>query len=444
MLSQFFILSSRGDTIAFRDYRGDVVKGTADIFYRKAKGWKGSQAPPIFNVEGVHFIHIKRSGLYFVFTTKFNVSPAFVIETLNRLCNLFKDYCGILNEESLRLNFVLIYELLDEVLDFGYPQVLSTETLKTHVHNQPVPVEMEKQHHASFIGSSGPASNQKSVPSFAANKPIAVSLEQQRAQKNEIFVDLLERLTVLIGADGTVLRAEVAGCLQMKSFLAHSSEVRLGLNEDLVIGNTDRGSGSLGVTLDDCSFHEAVNLEEFERDRVVSIMPPDGESTLMNYRVSGDFRNTLPFNVFPLVEEGESARSSVDISLTLRCNLPSNCHAMNITVRIPVPKSTTRVSQELGASQTMEYKALEKSILWKMKKISSHAEQHAKFKVSVSEKSKTTRKEIGPLSIDFEIPMFVCSGLNIRFLRVFERSGSYSPFRWVRYITHSDSYVIRI
>ena len=46
-----------------------------------------------------------------------------------------------------------------------------------------------------------PASNQKSVPSFAANKPIAVSLEQQRAQKNEIFVDLLERLTVLIGAD---------------------------------------------------------------------------------------------------------------------------------------------------------------------------------------------------------------------------------------------------
>lgn len=29
----------------------------------------------------------------------------------------------------------------------------------------------------------------------------------------------------------------------------------------------------------------------------------------------------------------------------------------------------------------MEYKALEKSILWKMKKISSHAEQHAKFKV---------------------------------------------------------------
>ena len=33
-----------------------------------------------------------------------------------RIAGLCKDYCGILNEEAIRLNFVLIYELLDEVL----------------------------------------------------------------------------------------------------------------------------------------------------------------------------------------------------------------------------------------------------------------------------------------------------------------------------------------
>lgn len=36
-----------------------------------------------------------------------------------RIANLCKDYCGVLTEESIRLNFVLIYELLDEVIDFG-------------------------------------------------------------------------------------------------------------------------------------------------------------------------------------------------------------------------------------------------------------------------------------------------------------------------------------
>ena len=34
----------------------------------------------------------------------------------DRIAGLCKDYCGVLNEEAIRLNFVLIYELLDEVL----------------------------------------------------------------------------------------------------------------------------------------------------------------------------------------------------------------------------------------------------------------------------------------------------------------------------------------
>jgi AP-4 complex subunit mu-1 len=76
--------------------------------------------------------------MYFVATTKFNVSPVQVLELLTRcgrcatrqiallhtkphpsISNIIKDYCGVLSEESIRLNFVLIYELLDEVLDFG-------------------------------------------------------------------------------------------------------------------------------------------------------------------------------------------------------------------------------------------------------------------------------------------------------------------------------------
>lgn len=37
---------------------------------------------------------------------------------------LFKNYFGgEFSEQSIKSNFVLIYELLDEILDFGYPQV---------------------------------------------------------------------------------------------------------------------------------------------------------------------------------------------------------------------------------------------------------------------------------------------------------------------------------
>ena len=51
-----------------------------------------------------------------------------------------KDYCGAIGEEAIRKNFILIYELLDEVLDYGFPQTTSTDELKSFILSQPTPV----------------------------------------------------------------------------------------------------------------------------------------------------------------------------------------------------------------------------------------------------------------------------------------------------------------
>lgn len=39
-------------------------------------------------------------------------------------------YMSKVNEETVKNNFVVIYELLDEVLDFGYPQQVELSALK--------------------------------------------------------------------------------------------------------------------------------------------------------------------------------------------------------------------------------------------------------------------------------------------------------------------------
>lgn len=59
---------------------------------------------------------MKVVGLLFVATTRVNVSPSLVLELLQRIARVIKDYLGVLNEDSLRKNFVLVYELLDEVI----------------------------------------------------------------------------------------------------------------------------------------------------------------------------------------------------------------------------------------------------------------------------------------------------------------------------------------
>lgn len=120
MISQLFILSLRGDIIINRDFRSELIKTTPEIFYRNVKLYKGD-APPLFNIEGINFAYIKKQGLYVVCTSRFDGCPSVQLEILNRFCKMIKDFCGIMNEEAIRKNFVLIYEILDEVVDFGYP-----------------------------------------------------------------------------------------------------------------------------------------------------------------------------------------------------------------------------------------------------------------------------------------------------------------------------------
>ena len=54
--------------------------------------------------------------------TKTNANAALIFSFLHKLVAIFCEYFKELEEESIRDNFVLIYELLDEVMDFGYPQ----------------------------------------------------------------------------------------------------------------------------------------------------------------------------------------------------------------------------------------------------------------------------------------------------------------------------------
>ena len=83
------------------------------------------------------------------------------------MAKVFKDYCGVLTEESIRKNFILIYELLEEMLDYGYPQITSTELLKNCVHNEAIMVSNSSGLATSVLANM----NSKTKSSTAANIP---------------------------------------------------------------------------------------------------------------------------------------------------------------------------------------------------------------------------------------------------------------------------------
>ena len=48
-----------------------------------------------------------------------------------------------------------------------------------------------------------------------------------------------------------------------------------------------------------------------------------------------------------------------------------------------------------------------------------------------------------PINVIFAVPSFTASGLHVRFLKVYEKS-SYQTVKWVRYMTRSGDYQIRL
>lgn len=73
-------------------------------------------------MNGIQFAHIKKKELYFVVSSlNRNLSPSLALELLESIINRIHDFCGGIEEELLRTNFVLIYELMDEIIDFGFP-----------------------------------------------------------------------------------------------------------------------------------------------------------------------------------------------------------------------------------------------------------------------------------------------------------------------------------
>mmetsp|Transcript_21958 Transcript_21958/g.32346 ORF Transcript_21958/g.32346 Transcript_21958/m.32346 type:complete len:370 (-) Transcript_21958:216-1325(-) len=364
-----------------------------------------------------------------------------IFQLLSKIAKVFKDYCGTLSEEAIRKNFILLYELLDEMIDYGYPQVTQTENLKAFIYNEPIVVAP--------IPNTGKSINPKTASATAVHKPVISSVTENGRksnvatnQKNEIFVDILERLNVLFSNNGYVLNSTIDGCIQMKSYLSGNPELRLALNEDLVIGRNSDRYGS--VVLDDCNFNDCVNLTEFDSARLLSFQPPDGEFVVLNYRMTGEFRT--PFRIFPAIEEIEPTK--LEMSVLIRAEVPENHYGANITVEIPMPHCTSTASCSLlsgNMSGHAEYVAQDRKILWTIKKLPGATEQTMKVKINLDKPcTSQIRRELGPINMNFEIPMYNLSNLQVRYLRIAENIPGYTPYRWVRYVTQSSSYVCRL
>ncbi|XP_028403743.1 AP-1 complex subunit mu-1-like [Dendronephthya gigantea] len=418
-MSAVFILDVKGKVLISRNYRGDLEMSVIEKFFPLVldREDEGNSSPIIIH-ESATFTYIKHHNLYVVATTKKNANVALIFSFLHKLVKVFMEYFKEMEEESIRDNFVIIYELMDELMDFGYPQFTESKILQEYITQEGHKLEVAPR------------------PPEALTNAVSWRGQGIKYRKNEVFLDVIESVNLLVNSNGNVLQSEIVGAVKLRCYLSGMPELRLGLNDKILFENTGRGK-SKAVELEDVKFHQCVRLSRFDNDRTISFIPPDGEFELMSYRLN---THVKPLIWIESVIERHS-HSRVEYMIKAKSQFKRRSTANNVEIQIPVPADADSPKFKTTVG-TVKYAPETNVIVWNIKSFPGGKEflMRAHFGLPSVEAEESQGNP--PIKVKFEIPYFTVSGIQVRYLKIIEKSG-YQALPWVRYITQNGDYQLR-
>ncbi|ODQ78443.1 hypothetical protein BABINDRAFT_162666 [Babjeviella inositovora NRRL Y-12698] len=429
MASSIHFLDVKGKPLLSRDYKGDIPSTMLDRFpLLLLENEEANMMQPFIHHQGVNFVYISHKNLYLLAMTKKNDNVMQIVIFLQKVIEVLTEYVKQLEEESIRDNFVVIYELLDEMMDFGCPQVTDSKILKEYITLDYYSLEKHKM----------------LAPPAAVTNSVSWRQEGIFYKKNEAFLDVIESINMLVNSTGQVLHSEILGRVKIKSNLSGMPDLRLGLN-DKGIFNEAGSSNAKGIELEDIKFHQCVRLSKFETDRIITFIPPDGEFDLMSYRL------TMPLKPLIHVECKFKIHSNsrIEILARVRAQIKRKSTANNVEIMIPIPEDadTPKFKSDGGK---IKWKPEESVLVWKFKSFQGGKEYVMKTELglpSVNDEDVSAGEifKKKPIKVNFLIPYFTTSGIQVKYLRINEPKLQYQSYPWVRYITENGpDYTIRM
>ncbi|CAK9438333.1 uncharacterized protein LODBEIA_P25570 [Lodderomyces beijingensis] len=456
MITAVFLYDSKGDILISKVYKDDIKRSIADVFriqvINQVSSGRASREhrTPVLTLGSTSFIYIKSGNVWICAVTRSNQDCAAVLEFLYKLeallCTVLWDDLKksptksdkpALTDASVVNHFPLCYDILTEVCDYGYPINLDLEYVKKYtMGTKSSDMNIFKRVQAKRTASSSKV-NVSPVPN---NENVTWRSENIKYRRNEIFVNVEERINVLMNAQSEILRSYVAGSIQMKTRLSGMPHCRFGFNPNTVLlssSQVEYDQRDRLVVLEDTKFHQCVELSAFDHDRSIQFIPPDGEFQMMSYIVNQDVN--IPFKVFPSVQE---IGNRVIYKIRMRSLYPSKNSATGIKISIPVP-ICVGTPEFFTTGGKAKFEIQENCIVWKFNKISGDQEYAFNAEVTVDPTSEVFAQwNRPPITMDFEIDTYSSSALTVRYLKVQER-GNYKSVKWVRYKTKAGSYEIR-
>ena len=258
--------------------------------------------------------------------------------------------------------------------------------------------------------------------------------------KNEAYLDVIEKINMVITSTGQVLQSEVEGILRMKCKLSGMPELMLGLNDKKFFDiHKESSTSKKTVDIQDIKFHQCVRLAKFENDRSISFIPPDGEFDLIKYRMNCPFKALFGLEI----NYDKQTETKICFSVTVQTNYKSRVSANYVDFWIPLPCDAQNVKAKptLGVSK---YLPDNNCLSWKIHSLQGKKKLTLNVQLDIPSLSKNINSfKNQPVRVFFDIPYYTLSGLNVRYLKINEQKSKYHALSWVRYIAKNGEFVIR-
>lgn len=450
MIDSLFLISSSGNFITERHFRGSTQRHICEPFLEKLRtSERAEEIPGILCCNRRHVLaHILREKIILLAVVTQEEPVLGIFELLERIYAVLFRYLGEVSEDSLRQNFSTVYLLLDEMMDGGTTELNSLESIiappstmgkvvqvvsgsSSQVLSD-VPLDQKSAATSSF----GAITSALGVgaPTHIGGASSEVWWRKQNVvyASNEVYVDIVETIDCICDGNGQIVSGGVNGDIQVNSKLSGMPDILLTLRNPSVLQNV--------------SFHPCVRLHRFERDRALSFTPPDGEFTVASYWIP-DTTLTMPFN-FSVSVQWHAEHGKVQISASPKLAVTMQHKQMLIdrfcvNVRLPSSIASANVDCQGGSIRLDEPS---KMIVWNIGKLAGQ-ENKAECTLAYSSDPKTNlpiipSEEKCTAQLAFVVKGWAISGIRLDACDV--SSASYTPYKASRYTTTSGKMDYRI
>ncbi|KAJ5217149.1 hypothetical protein N7468_010157 [Penicillium chermesinum] len=346
---------------------------------------------------------IVQSNLLFLAVTEVDTEPLLVLEFLHRVVDALEDFVGApLLSTKIQANYAVVAQILHEMCDGGVVCNTEPNALQEVVE---VPGWMGKllsgiNVPGALSQSTNPLKQSLAASSAAQGPAIPWRRPGVRHTSNELYVDIIESLSVTMAPSGRLLSALVSGTIALTANISGVPDLLLSLT-------APGGQQAIAQKLDLPVFHPCVRLSRWrEKPGELSFVPPDGQFILAGYEV-----DLLPID--PNLDEPPSHMeklflpaivdirkslgpngSDFEVRLTLNTNFPGHnssrpSHPRNgsgtstpsflggssnstgpvleeVVVTVPVPKSVRHITDIQASRGDAQYSHSTGLLEWKV------------------------------------------------------------------------------